>query len=98
MPKLPDIPQDLDKDGHRWSMAKGCKVGSSVLRALYPVTLTCKMCCSTACSTQEQDSGKEPRDEAAPTPHYRLLLARYSEIPHRYCLHEKGFDRYLIIF
>lgn len=89
MPKSPNIPQALDKDG--LSMTKGYKAGSSVLQAIHPVTLTCKMCCSTACSTQEQDSGKETMDEATPTPRYRLLLARYSEILHRYCLHKKGF-------
>lgn len=76
----------LDKDGH--SVTKGCKAGSCALWAIYPVTLTSKVCCSRASSTQEQDSRKEPRDEAAPTPH-RLLLVRYSEITHSYCL-QKG--------
>lgn len=75
----------------RHSMTKGCKAGSSVLQAIHPVTLTCKMCCSAACSTQNRTVERETRDEATPTPRYRLLLARYSEIPHRYCLHKKGF-------
>lgn len=80
----------LDKDGH--SVTKGCKAGSSVLWAIYPVTLTSQVCCSRACSTQQQDSRKEPGDEAAPAPH-RLLLVRHSEIPHSCCLQKALVQR-----
>lgn len=75
----------LDKDGH--SVTKGLQLNGIAFCTMShnPVTLTCKMCCSRACSTQEQHSGEEPRDEAAPSPH-RLLLARYSETSHSYCL------------